>query len=296
MIQRLYRHPQLFGMALMAPAVLVIFVLHLFTAGRLHFYLDSYIYLSYPELVGSVCRSVELDLIYSAAYISFFLVVPLALASRLGLAVLEKLHQSGESYTFANRVGTQFRGSMRFVVVFIVVHATSMPLLLCIPLGRPLWVEHNFARNVVFVSVVFALIAVPLQIIQACAFSAEAAARHYPLPPTHQPRRSFPLLVGTPLAGIAFWLMSALFVLSLFSAVYVVFGKVSYTGFGGISTLCALLLLSSLLAATTGQLLGIWRCSLRAFLVIIFVTVLSQFSSSLAFPIDWREACTVWTD
>lgn len=87
MIQRLYRHPHLFGMVLMVPAVLVIFGLHSYTTGM---YLLHYLYFRARD---PICKSIEFDLIYIVAFISFFLAFPLALAYRIGVSVLQELHE-----------------------------------------------------------------------------------------------------------------------------------------------------------------------------------------------------------
>jgi hypothetical protein len=295
-IRRLYRHPHLFGMALMAPAVLVIFGLHSFTTGRIYFYIVAYLYPQQTEAIEPICKSIEFDLIYIVAFISFSLALPSALACRIGLSVLQELHQLGGTSSFSRRFAIHFGRSIQFIFVFIALHAFVMPLLLRIPLGQPLWVEHNFDRNVVFLSFLVVLIAVPLQLVLALAFSEGAAASTYPISPILQPRRSFPLLIGTPLAGIAFWLLSSIAVLSLFEAAAFIFGPVSTPGLGSIAILSAVTVLGFTLAVLVARLLGIWRCSVRALIVITLMTIVSQFSSSLAFPIDWFKVCTIWTD
>jgi hypothetical protein len=70
-------------MALMAPAMLLIVVMHSWTTGRLPLYFLP----TEGEIFKPICASLEYDLLYSAAFISFFLVMLLALAARIGEAV-----------------------------------------------------------------------------------------------------------------------------------------------------------------------------------------------------------------
>lgn len=274
----------------MVPAVLVIFGLHSYTTGM---YLLHYLYFRARD---PICKSIEFDLIYIVAFISFFLAFPLALASRIGVSVLQELHEQEKLPFFSDRFAAHFRGSIKFIFVFLGLHSFVMPLLLRIPLGQPLWVEHNFARNVLFLSIIVVLIGVPLQLVQALAFSMRSKPLTYSISLLQIPRRSFPLLIGIPLGAIAFWLISSFLALSVFESATYIFGNVSTPGIESTMTLCSVLVLGFALAVRAAGRLGIWRCSLRALMVIILATIASQLSHSLAFPINWFEVCVIWTD
>jgi len=280
----------------MAPAVLVIFGLSSYTTGRIYSYIQSYLSSQHATEIDPICKSIEFDLIYIVAFISFFLAFPLALASRIGVSVLQKLHDQEKLPRFFDRFAAHFGGSIKFIFVFIGLHAVVMPLLLYVPLGRPLWVEHNFARNVVFLSILLVLIAVPLQLIQALAFSMRLKQLTYPIPLMQLPQRSFPLLIGIPLGAIAFWLISSVFVLCVFEAATSLGGRMFTPGVESTVTLCSVLVFGFTLAVLAAQRIGIWRYSLQALIVIVFVTIASQLSHSLAFPINWSEVCEIWTD
>lgn len=280
----------------MAPAVLVIFGLHSYTTGRIYFYSQSYLYPQGAMEIEPICKSVEFDLIYIVAFISFFLAYPLALASRIGVAVLKKLHEQEKIPSFSDRFTAHFGGSIKFIVIFLGIHAFVIPLLLLIPFGHQLWIEHNFARNVGILSIFVVLIAVPLQLIQALAFSMRLKPLTYPIPLIQLPRRSFPLLIGIPLGAIAFWLISSVLVLSVFEAATYLFGNVSTPGLESTMTLCSVLVLGFALAVLAARRIGSWRCSLRSLMAIIFVAIASQLSHSLAFPINWFEVCDIGTD
>ena len=65
----LLRDPRLYGMALMAPAILIIVVMHPLTTGRIPLYLSGYFLPTEGALFTPICMSLDYDLLYIAAFI-----------------------------------------------------------------------------------------------------------------------------------------------------------------------------------------------------------------------------------
>jgi hypothetical protein len=82
------------------------------------------------------------------------------------------------------------------------------------------------------------LIGVPLQFVQALAFSMRSKPLTYPIPLLQLSRRSFPLLIGIPLGAIAFWLISSFLALRVFESGTYIFGNVSTPGIESTMTVC----------------------------------------------------------
>lgn len=297
----LLRDPRLYGMALMAPATILIVVMHSLTTGRVFLYFSGYFLPTGGALFTSICASVEYDLLYTGAFISFFLVMPLALAARIGELIAGNLSKGSDSRSSSVRFVSKVQGSMVFLLAFILIHAIILPLLLRFPLGRLLWVEHNIARNVAILSPILFVVGSLVQLIHCFIFRARIVTDSEDPSPISAPslspaRRAFLLLIGAPLGGIAFWLMSAVCSVILCKACGVIFGGLSLADPTVIIGLVTVMFLSFMLATLVGLRLGIWRRPVRALLVISLVTLASQLFQPFAFPIDWFEVCTIWTD
>lgn len=299
MIKSLLRRPEVHDAAPLAPTVLTILALHSFTTGRIPHYLDRYLYRNPTETIKSVCISFEYDLLYLTAFISFFLVMPFVLASRVGHSISNKTHDKAGATLLPKEPVDLFRGATILVLVFIVTHSIVMPLLVRLPLGKPLWVEHNFARNVVFLPLILAIVALPLQLLSghgldmAVSKYGDAASSTQPLSPA---RRSLLLLLGTPVSSIAFWLISSTFVLIAWIAATWLAGSVYSPGPIAVTLITSVLALGLTLATIVGQRLQIWRSPVRAIILIAVVSFTLHLSAPQTFPIDWFETCAIWTD
>ena len=297
----LFRDPRLYGMALMAPATLLIVVMHSFTTGRVTHYFAGYLFKEGGGIFTPQCASLEYDLLYSAAFISFFFVVPLALAAQIGDSIVRDLRTRPDHLSSSVRFASKARGSIIFLLAFILIHAVLLPLLLHVPLGRLLWVEHNMARNVVLFSPILLVLGSLAQLVYCVMFRPRILTdsegpfllRSSTLSPA---RRAFQLLIGTPLGGIAFWLVSAICIVVLFKASVVIFGAILSSERAIIFTVATVMTLSLTFATFVGIRLRIWRSPVRALIVIVLVTLASQLSQAFAFPIDWFEVCRIWTD
>jgi hypothetical protein len=279
--------------------VLTIFALHSFTTGRIPHYLDRYLYRNPTETIKPVCVSAEYDLLYLTAFISFFLVMPCVLASRVGHSISNEMDDKAGAPSRPKEPVALFRGATILVLVFIVIHSIVMPLLVRFPFSEPLWVEHNFARNVVFLSLIVGIVALPLQLLcghrldMAVSKYGDAASSTHPLSP---PRRSLLLLLGTPVSSIAFWLISSTFVLIAWIAATWLAGSVYSPGPIAVTLITSVIALGLTLATIVGQRLQIWRSPLRAIILIAVVSFALHLSEPQTFPIDWFETCAIWTD
>lgn len=296
MPRSLFRDLHALVTAPLTPAALFIFFLHALTTGRFPQYLYRYLYQSAAGSIDPVCVSIEYDAVYLTAFISFFLVLPCALASRIDHSISHDLVGGRSTASSPSQSVTQFRKAAILLLVFIVIHSLLLPSLLYFPLGRPLWVEHNFARNAVFFSIILLLVCAFLFVVAFLLQLLRGDESTPSNPPRSHSRATIVLLFGTPLSSIAFWLTSSIFVSILSRASTWLAGSVYSPGPAAVTLITSVIALGITLATIVGQRLQIWRSPLRAIILIAVVSFTLHLSAPQTFPIDWFETCAIWTD
>jgi hypothetical protein len=306
MIRSLFQAPHTRATASLAPPAVFIFFLHSFTTGRIPRYLDHYLNGSRTDFIKPICVSLEYDALYLTAFVSFFLVLPFALASRIGNSILRKQVESRGTDSSPSQSFEQFQGAVTLILAFIVIHSFLLPLLLYFPFGEPLWVEHNFARNAVFLSFILLVVglvvfiaALPLQLLGGDKTNTAHPKHDEPvasLPPRSPTHDALFLFFGTPLSCIAFWLISSICVLLSFRAITFFSGNIHSPGLAAVILIASVISLGITLATIVGQRLQIWQSPLRAIILIAVVSFALHLSAPQTFPIDWFETCAIWTD